>query len=57
MVEAVGAARAGVTALEVCPLTLNLRSDVLAYLELRDAINPDIEKAVKEAAMRMANLI
>jgi len=57
IVEALGDERAAVMALPVERITLNLREDVLAYIKLRTSLDPDIEKAVRQEAVRMATLV
>jgi hypothetical protein len=57
VVEAAGFEREAVMALEIEPITLNLRKDVQAYLELRSSVSKEIEPFVKEEAYRMATLI
>ena len=56
-VEATGAEREAVMALEVAPIQLNLAPDVIAYLGLRASLNVDIPKSVKQEISRMAMLI
>lgn len=57
VVEAFGDERKAVMGLELEPLTLNLREDVLNYLGLRGAFSAEIDQSVKQEAYRMAQLI
>lgn len=44
-------------ALEIEPITLNLREDVTNYLELRSSVSAEVEPSVKQEVFRMAMLI
>jgi hypothetical protein len=57
VVEATGAEREAVMALEIEPITLSLREDVTSYLELRRSVSGEVEPSVKQEAFRMAMLI
>jgi len=57
VVEATGAEREAVMALEIEPISLNLREDVATYLELRSSVSAEVEPSVKQEAYRMAMLI
>ncbi|WP_170285049.1 hypothetical protein, partial [Microvirga aerophila] len=57
IVEALGDERSAVMALPVRRITLNLREDVRAYLKLRASFDPNVEKAVRQEAFRMAERV
>ncbi len=57
IVEALGSERDAVLALRVEPITLNLRDDVKAYMQLRMSVSREVEPAVRQEAFRMAQLI
>jgi hypothetical protein len=57
VVEATGTEREAVMALEIEPVTLNLREDVVNYLKLRSSVSAEVEPSVKQEALRMAMLI
>lgn len=57
VVEATGAEREAVMALEVEPIALNLREDVVTYLELRRSVSAEVAPSIKQEAYRMAMLI
>lgn len=57
VMEAFGDERKAVMGLELEPVTLNLREDVLNYMGLRRVLSAEVEPSVKQEAYRMAQLI
>lgn len=57
VVEATEAEREAVMALEIEPISLNLREDVAAYLKLRSSVSGEVQPSIKQEAFRMAMLI
>ncbi|MFN4101725.1 MAG: hypothetical protein ACK4GT_18335 [Pararhodobacter sp.] len=57
VVEATAAEREAVMALEIEPISLNLREDVAAYLKLRSSVSAEVQPSIKQEAYRMAMLI
>ncbi|MHC2487199.1 hypothetical protein [Sinorhizobium meliloti] len=57
VVEALESEREAIMSLDIEPMSLDLREDVRAYLELRSSLSPERDSLVKKSVNRMAQLI